>query len=936
LLMCLPLFAEQEAALEWLRVDVAAEEYSALPANAVTAPENVRQALALYNAGEFRRAASVLEKAFVLTLPDGDLDFIAFALAEAYRMLGLKDLAKKKYLFVVENMPESDKTAPAYFRLLQYAYEDRDIHTAEKILAMYEKKYLHHPLRSHVLYTAAKLHYRKKQYGSAVELLGNITSESTHFYQSRFLLALCEIMLKNRKKALLLLEYVRKNCLDDALANEASIVIGDLYYLEGKPTAAQDYYSQVDEGAARYDYALVKIARTFFDMNNYEKSLERATTFIKNNRSSKYFFEMISLIEQSYLELGDTARANSISSIVYQQIVNSRLSFEIYDELTKIAEMISAWKNVELTAMRTGKPKIAKTAATHVGRLRDMEQEHYELLDILGLQGAGKTDNESFDLTLRQYLALLKERILATEEALLDIRGKIEIGTIKLESNPADSSLKKQLADLEEQRDSVEASMRNLEREQAVVIRESMETGTEDGRGNKEAPAKYVDWAFLKYQDKKEVLSQIGTQLYKNDTSATRQDSLAERARDVVRVFSQIDYDKVKNELIRERDLLIHHINTMLEFYPKNKYTPRILFRLAELYFDAASDEFGMRLEEYERRMESKEDTVGIEFPEYDLSQVLRVYDKIIYEFPKHDITDDAYFYKALALQKLGIYDEANDVLQQLTVKFPESEYYVEANMNIGRYYFENPRIEGGKGYRLSEEAFRKVLQYRDHPQFVQALYNLGWCYYMQDHYEDAIAVFKYLIEEVELDFDPTKMDEKQVVNPLLRGEAIDYIAISFDEERRIDDAVKFLELIGNTDYAALVLQRIGELRSEVQDFDVAIKVYRRLLEEYPLSIAAPSATRALITIYEGMNKPEKALEARKAFFRRYAAGTQWRKTVSDRDSTAVQRVDSLAIANGLHVADEYYRRAEKKDTLKYFASAAQFYEKVALSYPEH
>ena len=64
-------------------------------------------------------------------------------------------------------------------------------------------------------------------------------------------------------------------------------------------------------------------------------------------------------------------------------------------------------------------------------------------------------------------------------------------------------------------------------------------------------------------------------------------------------------------------------------------------------------------------------------------------------------------------------------------------------------------------------DAFRKVL-YRDHPQFIQALYHLGWCYYMLDNYDEGIAVFKYLIEEADLDFDPSKMEE-QVVNPLLR-----------------------------------------------------------------------------------------------------------------------------------------------------------------------
>jgi len=37
--------------------------------------------------------------------------------------------------------------------------------------------------------------------------------------------------------------------------------------------------------------------------------------------------------------------------------------------------------------------------------------------------------------------------------------------------------------------------------------------------------------------------------------------------------------------------------------------------------------------------------------------------------------------------------------------------------------------------------------------------------------------VFRYLVEEVDLDFSKSRMEENQVVNPLLREEAIDYIA---------------------------------------------------------------------------------------------------------------------------------------------------------------
>jgi len=298
-------------------------------------------------------------------------------------------------------------------------------------------------------------------------------------------------------------------------------------------------------------------------------------------------------------------------------------------------------------------------------------------------------------------------------------------------------------------------------------------------------------------------------------------------------------------------------------------------------------------------------------------------------------LADGAYFYKALALQKLGRYDDANQVLLELTAKYPESGYYVEANMSIARYYFEHPKINGGKGYELAEETYHKVLYYRDHPQFVSALYNLGWCYYMQDKYDEAIAVFKYLVEEVALDFDVTKIDaNKQVSNPLLRDEAIDYIAISFDEENRIDDAVKFLQLIGNVDYAAMVLKRIAELRVEDMDYPAAVRVYKRLIAEYPQSIVSPDAATSLIKVYEIMNLPDSALKQRQEFFATYSRGGMWQNVVWKRDSLLIPRVDSMAISIGFYLSDASYRSADARKETAGYAAAAGYYGALVQKYP--
>ena len=335
--------------------------------------------------------------------------------------------------------------------------------------------------------------------------------------------------------------------------------------------------------------------------------------------------------------------------------------------------------------------------------------------------------------------------------------------------------------------------------------------------------------------------------------------------------------------------------------------------------------------------MAENKDTTKLYFPEYDLKKVIDTYDKIIRGYPKDQLADAACFYKALALQKLGRYDDANTVMIELTDKYPESGYYVEANMNIARYYFEHPKIDSGRGYQARRRDLSQgTLLSRPSTVRVQALYSLGWCYYMQDKYDEAIAVFKYLVEEVALDFDVTKIDEnKQVTNPLLRDEAIDYIAISFDEENRIDDAVKFLQLIGNVDYAAMVLKRIAELRAEDMDYPAAVRVYqrlhRRISAEYRLRRTPPTS---MIKVFEIMNLPDSAMKQRQEFFETYSAGGQWQNVVWKRDSLLIPRIDSMAISMGLYLSDASYRNADAKKDPAGYAAAANYYAALVAEIP--
>ncbi len=923
------------ADVEWLFDNELDKDYVLLRQTSVVLPQDYKKAFDYYKVGNYQLAVRVLENLRDLNLPDGRLDFIYFALGECYRQLKLRDLAVESYRHITRKFPASDKVAPSYFRLLQYACNERDTLLADTICTYFQQRYRMSPLFSPVLYITAKLRYGQERYDEAIQMLSQISPRSSQYLQAQFLIALCHVQRKEWEKSLLILEFVRKSASSPDIAYEATILMADIYFNKGQYQTALQFYEKVPRKAKRYFYAVVKMSRSYLEMGKFDKARDVAKTFIQKNKTNDYFFEMVSILEQAYTKLKDKANAERMQGLIYRQLKTARLSFEIYDELSRVSDMVRIWQVIEFRAIQQKNDQLLATGRQNVDKLNTLGQKYRDLLFDIGVITSKKGGDGIPGLAERRYLDILKDKSDKLHDTL-GLAGKlVDSLRTKTEATPGDSSLARLLRQASTDLDTAKTRYGSVVREEQLVLKECL--GEIQGRrqADENLQAKFVDWAFLRYQDKKVELANMNKEIMDRAQKKAPKDTVSRKSSSVAKLFTASDIDKLQRSLVEDRTMLISHIASMQYVYPQSKYIPQLLFRLAELYFDQSADDFDVKLRAYEKKMAESKDTARLVFPEYDLKKVIETYDNTVRLYPRDPLAPAALFYKALSLQKIGEYDKANDALIELTNNYPESEYYVEANMNIARYYFEHPKIQGGNGYKLAEETYHKVLYYRDHPQFVSALYSLGWCYYMQDKYDEAIAVFKYLVEEVALDFDVTKVDEKkQVTNPLLRDEAIDYIAISFDEESRMDDAVKFLQLIGNVDYAAMVLKRIAELRTEDLDYPAAVRAYKRLLAEYPQSIAAPDAQVNLIKVYELMNKPDSAQKERETFFTQYAKGGQWQELVWKRDSLLIPRVDSIAVSMGLYLSDASYRGADAKKDPAGYASAAKYYREVVEKYP--
>ncbi|MFH0919481.1 MAG: tetratricopeptide repeat protein [Fibrobacterota bacterium] len=392
----------------------------------------------------------------------------------------------------------------------------------------------------------------------------------------------------------------------------------------------------------------------------------------------------------------------------------------------------------------------------------------------------------------------------------------------------------------------------------------------------------------------------------------------------------------LEQRIVEDREALLGTLNTLLLRSPTGRYAPEFLFRLSELYYEKAAIEFDTRYRKYEEdyaRYERHEIKEEPEYPEYDVSNVLALYKRILKDYPSSDLCDDVLYYTGLCYKKTDQADKANAAFEVLAKQYPASDYYVDALMEVGGYYFNNPAAYQGKGFEHAIDIYKEVLKYRENRKFVEALYRLAWCYYMLDKYEEAVTVFRHLIEEIDVTENYGSGGEHETQNPMFKEEAIEYIAVSLCEVDDLKRTHRFLDMIGNKEYALMVLGRMGANYEEQLDYDKAMECYRAMLDTYPSYGRVVEGKMGIIRCYERKEAYEEAQKEKEDFFSRYARGTDWQAKL--KDSSWRKTADSLAVKCILSVAQYRYVGARKSGAAADYQRTVEGYRKLASVYPE-
>ncbi len=369
--------------------------------------------------------------------------------------------------------------------------------------------------------------------------------------------------------------------------------------------------------------------------------------------------------------------------------------------------------------------------------------------------------------------------------------------------------------------------------------------------------------------------------------------------------IGELNIDKLK---LRERG--IAQAEKFIANNPQSNMLDRVLIRLAELYYEAAEEDYLRQMQEYDQRMEDFE-AAGIEStlvePVKDLSRPLALYQRIIDEFPHSDLVDDALYNKAFVLEETGQIDSALAIYKYVIDQFPDSRYVPEALMRIGEYYFNPPKNE----IERAIEYYKKVLEFKDSPKFDEALYRLGWSYYRLNNFPEAVSYFTLLADDIER---AKKIDPRQrYSNPTLREESLEYIGISFLDYGGTQRAVEYLNRIGGRSYGAEILKKIGDVYMyEKELYNEAIEAYHILLKMYPDHEQAPEIQEKIVSCYRYLRDDKMTYVARDKLFTDYGPGSAWWQSHEDeRIRSKAYYIVERALRDNINML---FQRAEERN----------------------
>jgi tetratricopeptide (TPR) repeat protein/LysM repeat protein len=309
--------------------------------------------------------------------------------------------------------------------------------------------------------------------------------------------------------------------------------------------------------------------------------------------------------------------------------------------------------------------------------------------------------------------------------------------------------------------------------------------------------------------------------------------------------------------------------------------------------------------------------------------EAVALYTKLLNEYPLYSRNDQVLYQMSRAYEELGQIKEAMAVMDRMVREFPNSRYIDEVQFRRAEYFFVHKR------YMDAEDAYSSIAHMGVGSLFYElALYKLGWTFYKQELYEDALNPFIALLDhKVSVGYNFEQTDDEQERKRM--EDTFRVISLSFSNLGGADSVVQYFSRNGKRSYEDQVYSNLAEFYFDKRRYADASETYKAFVIRNPFHKVAPNFHMRVIEIQAKGGFPSLVLDSKKAFATTYGLKAEYWKYFDPGDRPDVLsflKTNLTDLANHYHACYQDQKQAKEKPTN--FEEALHWYREFLTSFP--
>jgi tetratricopeptide (TPR) repeat protein len=309
--------------------------------------------------------------------------------------------------------------------------------------------------------------------------------------------------------------------------------------------------------------------------------------------------------------------------------------------------------------------------------------------------------------------------------------------------------------------------------------------------------------------------------------------------------------------------------------------------------------------------------------------EAIALYKKLLTEYPSYKDSDQVLYQMARAYDELGRTEEAMETMERVIRANPNSVHLDEVQFRRGEYFFTRRK------FRDAENAYSAITNLGARSSYYElALYKLGWTFYKQELYEEALQRYMALLDykvSTGYNFDEKheKEDERRVADTFRA------VSLSFSNLGGPDAVQQYFSSTKSRSYEDRVYSNLGEHYLAKLRYDDAAKTYNAFITLHPFHRAAPRFSMRVVETFTKGGFPKLVLESKRDFASKYGLQAEyWRHNKPEElpEVLAYLKTDLKDLATHYHA--EYQSSQEANEKLANYHEALRWYGDYLKSFP--